>query len=167
MSVLRTKIQILGVMMQIRILAVGKVKEDYLQKGIAEYLKRLRPYARIEVEEVTDEPLDAGLKRAPEREGERLLKRIKDDEYLVVLDRQGRMFPSEELAQMTLDWEMTGKKVVFIIGGAAGLSSGVVQRADLKLSFSKLTFPHQLFRLILVEQIYRAFKIARGEPYHH
>lgn len=152
--------------MQIRILAVGKVKENYLQRGIDEYLKRLRPYTRIEVEEVPDEPLASDLKRAPEREGERLLKRIKSEEYLIVLDRQGRMLPSEELAQMVLDWEMTGKKVVFVIGGAAGLAPEVLQRADLKLSFSKLTFPHQLFRLILVEQVYRAFKIARGEKYH-
>jgi 23S rRNA (pseudouridine1915-N3)-methyltransferase len=100
------------------------------------------------------------------KEGERILKRIGAGDMVIALDRQGEMLTSPDLANAVKEWEMAGRKVVFVIGGSAGLSGDVLKRADRKVSFSKLTFPHQLFRLMLVEQIYRAFKIARGEPYH-
>jgi 23S rRNA (pseudouridine1915-N3)-methyltransferase len=153
-------------MLHIDLVAVGRVKERFLQDGIAEYTKRLRPYARIEVIEVDDEPCDGDEHNAKAKEGEKILKRVTAGDLVIALDRMGEMLSSPDLANAVRDWEMAGHKVVFVIGGSTGLSEEVLKRADRKLSFSKLTFPHQLFRLMLVEQIYRAFKIARGEKYH-
>lgn len=129
-------------------------------------MKRLRPYARVEIAEVDDEPCDGDEANAMAVEGERILKRINPGDTVIALDRAGEAIASPDLAQAVRDWEMGGRRVVFVIGGSAGLSEGVLRRADRKVSFSKLTFPHQLFRLMLVEQVYRAFKIARGEKYH-
>ncbi|HHU83312.1 MAG TPA: 23S rRNA (pseudouridine(1915)-N(3))-methyltransferase RlmH [Firmicutes bacterium] len=153
-------------MLHLKVVAVGKIKERYLQEGIAEYRKRLRPYARLTIEEVPDEPLRDGGKKARETEGERILARAGASAYLVALDRGGKVYSSEEFAAWLGEREMAGKEVVFVIGGTTGLSEQVLEKADTCLSFSRLTFPHQLFRLFLLEQIYRAFKILRGEPYH-
>ena len=160
-------------MFHITILAVGRLKEKYLAHGAAEYLKRLSAYARVEVVEVSDEgfaeslsPLE--LARVKEREGERLLKRLRQGNFLIVLDLRGKLFSSEEMAEILGKNALEGKgDITFIIGGALGLSQKVLERADLRLSFSRLTFPHQLMRIILLEQIYRWFKIHRREPYHY
>jgi 23S rRNA (pseudouridine1915-N3)-methyltransferase len=156
----------------ISILAVGKLKEKYLKSGIDEYLKRLTSYARIEIIEIPDEKAPEELsasemEQVKQKEGERLLSKLSQDTYVIALAIDGKMRSSEELAD-TIDKLATyGKsKIAFIIGGSLGLSNEVLQRADEKLSFSKMTFPHQLMRLILLEQIYRAFRINRNEPYH-
>ncbi|NRD77387.1 23S rRNA (pseudouridine(1915)-N(3))-methyltransferase RlmH [Bacillus sp. BRMEA1] len=158
--------------MNISIITVGKLKEKYLIQGIAEYLKRLTAYAKVDMIEVADEKAPEELSelemiQVKQKEGERILAKISQDTYVIALAIQGKMQSSEELAE-TLDKLATyGKsKIAFIIGGSLGLSDEVLKRSNEKLSFSKMTFPHQLMRLILVEQIYRAFRINRGEPYH-
>ena len=158
--------------MNISIVTVGKLKEKYLKMGIDEYLKRLSSYAKVEVIEVPDEKAPEELSelemlQVKQKEGERILAKISQDTYVIALAINGKMQSSEELAD-TLDKLATyGKsKIAFIIGGSLGLSEEVVKRSNEQLSFSKMTFPHQLMKLILVEQIYRAFRINRGEPYH-
>lgn len=158
--------------MNISIITVGKLKEKYLKQGIEEYTKRLSSYSKIEIIEVPDEKApevlsEAEMIQVKDKEGERILAKVPADAHVIALAIDGKQKSSEELAD-TLDKLATyGKsKVAFIIGGSLGLSSLVLQRADDKLSFSKMTFPHQLMRLILVEQVYRAFRINRGEPYH-
>jgi len=158
--------------MHIQIVSVGKLKESYLVKGIAEYVKRLGPYARITLTEVADDKAPEVLSPAEERqvvgrEGERILAQIKDDAHVIALAIGGELWSSEELASHVDKLATYGKShIVFVIGGSLGLSDAVLKRADKKLSFGRLTYPHQLMRLILVEQIYRAFRINRGEPYH-
>jgi 23S rRNA (pseudouridine1915-N3)-methyltransferase len=156
----------------ISIVSVGKLKEKYLKMGIDEYLKRLNSYAKVEVIEVADEKAPEELSelemiQVKQKEGERILAKISQDTYVIALAINGKMQSSEELAD-TLDKLATyGKsKIAFVIGGSLGLSEEVLKRANEKLSFSKMTFPHQLMKLILVEQIYRAFRINRNEPYH-
>lgn len=156
----------------ISIVTVGKLKEKYLKQGIEEYLKRLGSYAKVEVIEVPDEKAPEELSetemiQVKQKEGERILAKIGLDTYVIALAINGKLKSSEELAD-TLDKLATyGKsKIAFVIGGSLGVSDEVLKRADEQLSFSKMTFPHQLMRLILVEQIYRAFRINRGEPYH-
>lgn len=156
----------------ISIITVGKLKEKYLKMGIDEYLKRLNAYAKVEVIEVADEKAPEELSESEmiqvkQKEGERILAKISQDTYVIALAINGKMQSSEELAD-TLDKLATyGKsKIAFIIGGSLGLSDEVLKRANEHLSFSKMTFPHQLMKLILVEQIYRAYRINRGEPYH-
>ncbi|WP_040206725.1 23S rRNA (pseudouridine(1915)-N(3))-methyltransferase RlmH [Neobacillus jeddahensis] len=158
--------------MNISIITVGKLKEKYLKQGIEEYLKRLSAYAKVEVIEVADEKAPEELSelemvQVKQKEGERILAKINQDTYVIALAIQGKLQSSEELAN-TLDKLATyGKsKIAFVIGGSLGLSEEVVKRSNEQLSFSKMTFPHQLMRLILVEQIYRAFRINRNEPYH-
>ena len=158
--------------MNISIVTVGKLKEKYLKQGIEEYLKRLGSYAKVEVIEVPDEKAPEELSetemiQVKQKEGERILAKIGLDTYVIALAINGKLKSSEELAD-TLDKLATyGKsKIAFVIGGSLGVSDEVLKRADEQLSFSKMTFPHQLMRLILVEQIYRAFRINRGEPYH-
>ncbi|MEH6991378.1 23S rRNA (pseudouridine(1915)-N(3))-methyltransferase RlmH [Neobacillus drentensis] len=158
--------------MNISVVSVGKLKEKYLKMGIDEYLKRLNSYAKVEVIEVADEKAPEELSESEmiqvkQKEGERILAKISQDTYVIALAINGKMQSSEELAD-TLDKLATyGKsKIAFIIGGSLGLSEEVLKRANEKLSFSKMTFPHQLMKLILVEQIYRAFRINRNEPYH-
>ncbi|MGP7818847.1 23S rRNA (pseudouridine(1915)-N(3))-methyltransferase RlmH [Niallia sp. 01092] len=158
--------------MNISIITVGKLKEKYLKQGIEEYTKRLSSYSKIEIIEVPDEKApeilsDAEMEQVKKKEGERILAKVAADAHVIALAIEGKQKSSEELAD-TLDKLATyGKsKVTFIIGGSLGLSDEVLKRADDKLSFSKMTFPHQLMRLILVEQVYRAFRINRGEPYH-
>lgn len=158
--------------MNISIVTVGKLKEKYLKMGIDEYLKRLNAYAKVEVIEVSDEKAPEELSESEmiqvkQKEGERILAKISQDTYVIALAINGKMQSSEELAD-TLDKLATyGKsKIAFIIGGSLGLSEEVLKRANEQFSFSKMTFPHQLMKLILVEQIYRAYRINRGEPYH-
>ncbi len=158
--------------MNISIITVGKLKEKYLTNGINEYIKRLGPYAKVEVIEVPDEKAPEQLSEAQmiqvkEKEGERLLAKVSQDTFVIALAIDGEMWSSERLAKEIDKLATYGRsKVAFMIGGSLGLSAAVLQRADCKLSFSKMTFPHQLMRLILVEQVYRAFRINRGEPYH-
>lgn len=158
--------------MNINIIAVGKIKERYLEEGIREYLKRLRPYATVSISEVPDEKTTEGASlreqdQVKAAEAERILRLVKPGQVVVVLAIEGQMLDSRELAQAIASWGLAGKsEVAFVIGGSLGLHKSVMERADLRLSFGKLTYPHQLMRLILAEQIYRAFKINRGEPYH-
>jgi len=156
----------------ISIVTVGKLKEKYLKLGIEEYTKRLSSYSKIEIIEVPDEKApeilsDAEMLQVKKKEGERILAKVPADAHVIALAIEGKQKSSEELADTIDKLGTYGKsKVTFIIGGSLGLSDEVLKRADDKLSFSKMTFPHQLMRLILVEQVYRAFRINRGEPYH-
>lgn len=158
--------------MRIAIVAVGKIKERYLTEGIAEYSKRLTPFCRLEIIEVAEEkmpdsPSAADKVKALAREGERLLKSVRPGSHLVVLDLKGRQLASEELAAHLGTLALGGTSdLTFIIGGAFGLAPAVTAAAQDRLSFSPMTFTHQMIRLLLVEQLYRAFKINRGEPYH-
>jgi 23S rRNA (pseudouridine1915-N3)-methyltransferase len=158
--------------MHIQIAAVGKIKEKYLADGIAEYAKRLRPYVKFDILEVPDEKVPETMSpaeeaQAREREGERLLALIRPDALVIALALDGELWTSEQLAAR-LDELGTygGGRAVFVIGGTTGLSPAVLKRANHKLSFGRMTLPHQLMRLVLAEQIYRAVKINRGEPYH-
>ncbi|SFD69947.1 23S rRNA (pseudouridine1915-N3)-methyltransferase [Lentibacillus persicus] len=158
--------------MNISIIAVGKLKEKYLKQGIEEYLKRLGPYAKVQVKEVSDEKApdnmsEAEIKDVKQKEGERILSHISQDAYVITLEIDGKMLTSEKFAAKLDELATYGKsKVAFVIGGSVGMSEDVQKRSDLALSFSKLTFPHQMMRMILLEQVYRAFRIMRGEPYH-
>lgn len=158
--------------MKISVIAVGKLKEKYLKQGIDEYKKRLGAYANMELVEVPDEKAPenmsvAEMEEVKRKEGERILAKISPDSYVISLEITGEMASSEKFAKKLDQLALHGKsKIAFVIGGSLGLSEEVSQRSDYALSFSKMTFPHQLMRLILIEQIYRAFRINRGEPYH-
>lgn len=158
--------------MHIQIIAVGKLKEKYLVQGIAEYAKRLGPYAKLEIVEVPDEQAPESMsaadsERVKVREGERILAKMKLDTHVVAMAIDGHMWTSEQLSAHIEKLGTYGKShVTFVIGGSNGLSDDVLRRADTLLSFGRITYPHQLIRLVLVEQLYRAFKIMRGEPYH-
>lgn len=158
--------------MNISILTVGKLKEKYLKQGIDEYTKRLGAYAKITITEVPDEKAPENLSQEDmriikQKEGERLLSKIPQDTHVIALAIDGQMQTSEQLAANLNQLALHGKsKICYVIGGSLGLSDEVLKRANEKLSFSKMTFPHQLMRLILVEQVYRGFRINRGEPYH-
>lgn len=158
--------------MKIQILCVGKLKEKYLKDGIAEYLKRLQRYAVVEIIEVADEQTPDNASAAEEaqikaKEGQRLMKYIKDDTYLIALAIEGNMLTSEQLAAKFEKLALDGHShITMVIGGSLGLDPAIIQQADYLLSFSKMTFPHQLMRLILTEQIYRSYRIIKGEPYH-
>lgn len=153
-------------MLHLTIVAVGRIKEDYLRQGIGEYQKRLQAYTKLQIIEVPDYPVGRDPAWTKQEEGKKILAILKTPSFVAVCDRQGRSITSEELAQWLATREQEGKTVYVVIGGAAGLDQEVLARADDRLSFSALTFPHQLFRLLLLEQIYRGFKILRGEPYH-
>ena len=155
--------------MKIKIIALGKIKERFLKEGIDEFLKRLTPYASIEIIELTPvEIRDENLtQKALEQEGEKILANIKNDSYVITMEILGKQLSSEDFAQKINEISMSGiSELVFIIGSSCGLSPSVSNRANFKLSFSKMTFLHQFARLLLVEQIYRAFKILKGETYH-
>lgn len=158
--------------MNISIITVGKLKEKYLKDGIDEYKKRLSRYCSIDIIEVQDEKAPESLSEKEEeqvkiREGQGILKHIKDGTYVIALDIKGKMISSEEFSTLISDLGISGNSnIAFVIGGSLGLSQEVLARADYKLSFSKMTFPHQVMRLILLEQIYRGFRIMKGEPYH-
>ncbi|NLP44023.1 MAG: 23S rRNA (pseudouridine(1915)-N(3))-methyltransferase RlmH [Peptococcaceae bacterium] len=159
-------------MLYLKILAVGKIKEKYLREGIAEYSKRLRPYVRLEITEVEDEPCPdkasaAEEERIKQKEAERLLRFLSAQDYVIALDLGGKNISSPELADILADRALSGQNsIAFVIGGSLGLAQNILNRADFRWSFSKLTFPHQLIRVVLLEQIYRACKINRGEVYH-
>ncbi|WP_088007179.1 23S rRNA (pseudouridine(1915)-N(3))-methyltransferase RlmH [Indiicoccus explosivorum] len=158
--------------MNITILTVGKLKEKYLKQGISEYIKRLNAYAKIAEIEIPDEKAPENLSGADmelvkQKEGERILSKIPADAHVIALAIDGKMKSSEQLAADLDRLATYGKsKITFVIGGSLGLHADVLKRADEKLSFSLMTFPHQLMRLILLEQVYRAFRIMKGEPYH-
>ncbi|MCI8983993.1 MAG: 23S rRNA (pseudouridine(1915)-N(3))-methyltransferase RlmH [Hungatella sp.] len=158
--------------MKITVIGVGKVKERFFEEAIKEYQKRLGRYCRLEIIQVGDEktPDGAGLAledQIRDREGQRILSHIKDGAYVIALAIEGRMLDSEELAKKIENLGVKGTShVIFVIGGSLGLSGQVMDRADYHLSFSKMTFPHQLMRVILLEQIYRACRILNHEPYH-
>lgn len=158
--------------MKITIAAVGKLKEKYLKEGIAEYVKRLSRFAEVELVEVEDEHAPESLSEAQEgqvkqREAERLLKRIKEGSYIILLDLAGQQASSEVFSSKLESIMLSGNShITFIIGGSLGLDQSLVGAANYRLCLSKMTFPHQLARLILLEQIYRAFKIMKNETYH-
>ncbi|SFU89263.1 23S rRNA (pseudouridine1915-N3)-methyltransferase [Clostridium sp. DSM 8431] len=158
--------------MNITLITVGKLKEKYLKQAIDEYSKRLSRYCKLEIIELNDEktPDNASEKEElmiKEKEGKAILSRVKDNAYVVAMDLKGKQLTSEELASFISDCGVRGNSnIVFIIGGSLGLSEEVIKRADYKLCFSKMTFPHQLFRVMLLEQVYRSFRINNNEPYH-
>lgn len=158
--------------MKITVIAVGKIKEKFYTDAIAEYSKRLSRYCRLEIIQVADEKTPDGANEAQERqikekEGSRILAQIKDGAYVIALAVQGIMLSSEQLAGKLNRLGVDGQsQIVLIIGGSLGLSDEVLKRADYHLSFSPMTFPHQLMRVILLEQIYRSYRIISGEPYH-
>ena len=158
--------------MKFRIITVGKLKEKYLKDGIAEDLKRLQRYATVEIIEVADEQTPDSASEMEElqikaKEAQRIHKYIKEDTYLIALAIEGTMLTSEQLAERIEQLGISGKShITMVIGGSLGLDKSILQQANLLLSFSKLTFPHQLMRLILVEQLYRSYRIMKGEPYH-
>ena len=158
--------------MKIKLVTVGKLKEKYLIQGINEYLKRLNSYAKMEIIEVPDEKApeklsDAEMLQVKEKEGQRILGKINDNEYVFVLAINGKQLSSEEFSKEIEQLGISGKSnLTFVIGGSLGLSDSVLQRSNQQISFCRLTYPHQLMRLVLVEQIYRGFRIMKGEPYH-
>ena len=158
--------------MKITVITVGKIQEKYLKDAIAEYGKRLSKYCKLEIVEVADEKTPDHASEIVEEtirriEGERILKNIKDDMYVITLEISGKMLTSEELADKINTLGIEGKSsIAFVIGGSIGLGKEVLKRSDYALSFSKMTFPHQLMRVILLEQIYRSYRIINGEPYH-
>lgn len=158
--------------MNIKILCIGKLKEKYWTAAIGEYSKRLKPYCQICIEELKearlpDKASSAEEQSVKEAEGEALLAHIRKTDYVITLEIQGKALSSEELAEKIQMLALDGNsQIVMVIGGSLGLSEAVSRRADFKLSFSKMTFPHQMIRVFLLEQIYRSFKIIKGEPYH-
>lgn len=158
--------------MRINIVCVGKIKEKYLKLGIDEFKKRLSKYCKLEIIELEDEKApenlsDKEMLMIKEKEGKKILSKIKDNSYVIALAIDGKNLSSEELAETINKLGVRGiSNITFVIGGSLGLSDEVLSRADYKLSFSKMTFPHQLMRLILLEQVYRAYRINNGEPYH-
>ena len=158
--------------MKITVISVGKIKEKYFTGAIEEYAKRLSRYCKLDLIEVPDEKTPDGASEGlelqiKEKEGERILQKIPDGAFVVALAIDGKMLDSEELAGQMERWNVGGiSHVAFLIGGSLGLAPTVLKRADYKLSFSKMTFPHQLMRVILLEQVYRSFRIRNHEPYH-
>lgn len=155
--------------MKIKIIALGKIKEKFLKDGIDEFMKRLAPYASVEIIELTpveikDENL---IQKALEQEAEKILANIKANSYVITMEIQGKQLSSEDFAQKINEITISGiSELVFVIGSSCGIAPIVSQRADFKLSISKMTFLHQFARLLLIEQIYRAFKILKNETYH-
>ncbi|MBP1755437.1 MAG: hypothetical protein H6Q59_1835 [Firmicutes bacterium] len=158
--------------MKVTLICVGKLKEKYLTQGVEEYMKRLGRYCNLEIVELADEKTPDNASAVMEemikkKEGERILKALKEDSYCIALAIEGFMLSSTDLAEKIDTLGVNGvSHISFIIGGSLGLSDEVLKRADYKLSFSKMTFPHQLMRMILVEQIYRSYRIISNQPYH-
>ena len=158
--------------MKIKLVTVGKLKEKYLKDGIAEYMKRLNRFCKVEMVELADEKTpdkasDLENQQILEKEGNKVLAKINEREFVIVLAIEGKQFPSEKFSQLMMDATVRGfSDITFVIGGSLGLSPTVKKRANLLMSFGKLTLPHQLMRLVLIEQIYRAFMIQQGSPYH-
>lgn len=158
--------------MKITIITVGKIKEKYLKDAIAEYTKRLSKYCKLEIVEVADEKTPDNASEVVEeqirsKEAERILRYVKDDAFVITLEIHGKQLSSEELAERIEKLGVQGTShIIFIIGGSIGLGKEVLAKSNFALSFSKMTFPHQLMRVILLEQIYRSYRIISGEPYH-
>ena len=158
--------------MKIKVVTVGKLKEKYLKDGIAEYSKRISRFAKLEMIELADEKTpdkasESENQKILEIEGQRILSKVRDRDFVIVLAIEGKMFSSEEFSKQLEEASIKGfSTLTFIIGGSLGLSSALKKRANLSVSFGLLTLPHQLMRLVLVEQIYRAFTIQQGSPYH-
>ena len=158
--------------MNISIVCVGKIKEKFYREAIDEYSKRLSRYCKLDIVEVADEKTPDNASRKEElqikdKEGDAILKNIKDSVYVIAMDIEGEMMTSESLAEKVKNLAISGdSNIAFVIGGSLGLAKKVLDRAHYKLSFSRMTFPHQLFRVMILEQVYRGFKINEGEPYH-
>jgi 23S rRNA (pseudouridine1915-N3)-methyltransferase len=158
--------------MNIKIISVGKIKEKYIKLGIDEFSKRLSKYCKLDIVEVDDEKAPEKKKKKEMdiikyKEGQKILSNIKNNSYVIALAIDGKNLSSEELAHKMSNLSISGNSnIAFVIGGSLGLSKDVLDRSDFKLSFSKMTFPHQLMRLILLEQVYRGFRIIKNEPYH-
>lgn len=158
--------------MRITVISVGKIKEKFYTGAIEEYSKRLSKYCTLSLVEVADEKApetlsDKEMTQIKDREGERILDKIKDSQYVITLEIRGKQLTSEELSEKMSVLGLEGNSdVVFVIGGSLGLSDAVMRRSNFALSFSKMTFPHQLMKVVLLEQVYRGFRILRGEPYH-
>lgn len=158
--------------MKITLITVGKIKEKYLKDAIDEYSKRLSKYCKLEIIEVADEKTPDNASDIVEdairsKEAERILKHIREDAYVITLEINGKQLSSEELADKVDKLGVQGvSHIAFIIGGSIGLGKEVLQKSDFALSFSKMTFPHQLMRVVLLEQVYRSYRIINGEPYH-
>ncbi len=158
--------------MMIKIITLGKLKEKYLVAGVNEYVKRLQAYTKVEMIELADESIpdncsEANANNIKQKEGKKVLSKIKDSDYVIVLDVQGKQIDSIGLSKHIEKCMIEGKStIVFVIGGSLGHGEEILKRANFSLSFSKMTFPHQLMKLILVEQVYRGFKIMKNESYH-
>lgn len=158
--------------MKITLVTVGKIKEKFFEDAIKEYSKRLSRYCKLEILQVADEKTPEGASEAvelqiKEKEGQRILSLIRDDAYVIALAIEGKMLDSEELAERIEKLGVSGiSQIVFVIGGSLGLSAQVMKRADYALSISRMTFPHQLMRVVLLEQIYRSYRIMNHQPYH-
>ena len=158
-------------MLNVLIIGVGRLKERWERDACAEYMKRLKRFCALEMRELDDQPepdkpSDLLNKRVMEREGQAILACVRPNDRVVALCIDGKSYDSVQFAGKMADWSMDGRRLVLVIGGSLGLSQAVIDRADEKLSFSKFTFPHQLMRVILLEQVYRAFKIGANERYH-
>ncbi|WP_072725381.1 23S rRNA (pseudouridine(1915)-N(3))-methyltransferase RlmH [Tepidibacter thalassicus] len=158
--------------MNIDIVCVGKIKEKYLKLGIDEFKKRLSKYCKLNIIELSDEKApenisDKEIAMIKDKEGKRILNSIRDSSFVITLEIEGKLLSSKELSKKISDLALRGNShITFVIGGSLGLGDEVLRRSDFALSFSKMTFPHQLMRLILLEQVYRSFRIIKGEPYH-
>ncbi len=159
-------------MQKITVITVGKIKEKYLRDAVAEYAKRLSKYCKLEIIEVADEKTPDQAREVVEeqirdKEAERILKYVKEEGYLITLEIRGKQLTSEEFSEKLEKLGVQGRShIIFVIGGSIGLGRAVLDRSDFALSFSKMTFPHQLMRVILLEQIYRSYRIMNREPYH-
>ena len=158
-------------MLPVLLIGVGKLKEKWEREACAEYVKRLGRFCALEICELSDQPdpdkpSEALNRRVMEKEGREILARIRPNDRVVALCIKGNSYDSEQFAAKLAGWSMDGRRLVLVIGGSLGLSDEVIARADEKLSFSKMTFPHQLMRVILLEQLYRGFKIGANERYH-
>ncbi len=158
--------------LKIHIIAVGKIKEKYMRQGIDDFKERINRYAKLDIIEVADEKILNNASTSDEihvkeSEGEKVLGKIKKDSYVIALDIAGKTYSSEKMAEKIDKLALEGKSdITYVIGGSLGLSRKVLDRVDEEISFGKMTFPHQLMRLILLEQIFRSFKIIKGETYH-
>lgn len=158
--------------MKITIICIGKIKEKFYRDAVLEYLKRLSRYSKTQIKEADDEPLSENASEAAKeavllKEGERINKLIPSGAFVIVLDSHGKKMDSEGFSKFMEDLGVRGQgNICFIIGGSVGINEGIKNKADIMISFSDMTFPHQLMRVILLEQIYRGFRIMKGEPYH-
>lgn len=149
----------------IKIICVGKIKEKYIKDAITDYSSRIKKYTNLEIKEVMDEKID-DAKVTKKKEADRILNQIKDKDYVILLDVCAKEYTSLEFAKVMNDTFITNSNVTFVIGGSLGFDDSVLKRANKRISFSKMTFPHQLFRVLLLEQIYRTYKINNNENYH-